>query len=212
MRSHLLFAFLLLPVFCWSQTDSTRNLAPITLDTLTVTSKSTTIKKVHLKGFPSYNGLEQTKAVITNSGELPQGTLKSVTFYFNTGLINHLKKRLKISYKDVELGLLIYKANDDGTLGEMVSGNDIKFIVRASHRGAYKVDASSLHVRDNHVFIGFSVLTDLPKDQNNIYVRYNETKLHNTYVRWKVPFMSDNWRKYPGDPMSELKMTIEIEQ
>lgn len=210
----LLFVCLLSFIFQtgFSQIDTSKKLSPVTLDTLLVLPKSKKIIKVHLKGYPSYSGLSQTTAVVSYAGNLPRGLLKSVSFYFNCGLVNHLKKRCKINYKDVELGLLIYKANSDSTIGDVISQNDIKFIVTSEHRGQFKVDVRSLKVRENSIFIGFSVLSKLPKDENNIYVRYNETKTARSYVKMDLPYMSDNWRK-PFTPYpSELKLNLEILQ
>jgi hypothetical protein len=82
--------------------------------------------------------------------DLPEGNIKSATFHFNCGLINLLHKTLHINYKDVKLGLIVYNVTDNDLPGEVISENEIEFIVRADHRG-------SLHINLNEVTIYHSV-------------------------------------------------------
>lgn len=206
------FFFLLMIQFVFAQVDTSNTANTLTLSNITLSNEAKKIVKVRLRGFPSYNGLSQTNAVVSYTGHLPEGQLKSVSFYFNCGLVNRLKKRLKINYKDVKLGLLVYKANPDSTLGELISQNDIMFTVPAQHRGPFKVDLSSLNILESSIFIGFSVLSELPQDENNIYVRYNETKSARTYVKMNLPYMQNQWRKSFTPDATELKLNLEVLQ
>lgn len=181
----------------------------IYLDTVSVWSKGRKTMKVQLRGFPMYNGLSQTKSVVSFVALPVKSHLKSVSFYFNCGMVNRLKKRLKINYKDVELGIVIYRANADSTLGKVISENEILFTVPASHRGPFKVDLSSLAVQEDLVFIGFSVISELTPGENNIYVRYNEKRSARTFVKYSFPPGFKEWHSPRGPNPYELKLNLE---
>lgn len=102
----------------------------------------------------------------------------------------------------------------DNQLGNLISDCEIKFIVPHHHKGAFKVDISSIDFPDENFFIGFKVLSETNKDENNLYMRLFES---DSYVSY-----SEIWMKNFSNPEKEtkkiisnfahLKMTFEIEQ
>ena len=67
---------------------------------------------------------------IVNRLDVPDGELKTVTMFFNSGFLNIIKGPLNIEYQDTEFTLLIYDVNAKGNPGKSLISDDIKFIVK----------------------------------------------------------------------------------
>lgn len=169
------------------------------------------IIKTESKGIPAYNGLRYLKKVVCLQKDLPKGVIKSVTFYFNCGLINILHKQLNIKYKDVKIGLILYKVSDDGFPGETISEREIDFVVSADHRGAFVVNLERLNLVSEDMFIGVELLTEMPNNENNIYIRFDESKQARSYVVYQNLSRNLNG-KWKSSSNYNFKSEIKIEQ
>jgi hypothetical protein len=168
------------------------------------------IVKYDISGHPSYGGLtSRTSKVVCLLQDLPEGKIDNVTFYFNTGLPNLYKKKLKINYKDVLLGILICEVDEKGKPGKVISDNEIKFLVSHNHNGSLTVSLRSLNLYSQKMYFGFNVLSDVSSSENNIYISYCEdenAKLYE-YGTWYNRNKED-WYSYRKDSF-KLKMNIE---
>lgn len=162
-------------------------------------------------GHPAYNGLQKIKKFVCLLDTLPAGRIKSVSFYFNTGLINLLQKKLNINYKDVTLGILIYGVAADGSPGNAISENEVQFIVKADHRGELEVNLEELNLPSQEMFIGVSVLSDISDTENNIYIRFNESDQTRAYAVFDSTDekLKNQWMGFLN---YYFKMKIKIEQ
>jgi hypothetical protein len=206
----LLFTFCV-NSFLFPQTSAIKD--TIALESVIVKTRPITKKTVTFEttGRPAYNGLEQTKKIVSLQKNLPKGTIKTVTFHFNCGLVNLLHKKLNIIYKDVKLGLLLYKVSTDGSPGEVISENEIEFVVNADHRGAYEVSLEKLNLESQDMYLGFELLTEMPKDENNIYVRFDESDDARCFVifQGRDGSLNDKWFPFIN---YNFKSEIKIEQ
>ena len=190
-----------------------------TLAEVEITSKrKKKIKKHKISGTPAFDNISKDEFIVSSVNQLPKGKVKSVSFYFNTAFIDFVDvvagKKFDVNYIDVELGLLVYEMGNDNQLGNLISDCELKFVVPHNHKGAYKVDISEIELPEGNFFIGFKVLSETNKDENNLYLRLFESDSHVTYF--------EMWGKDYHDPnklikmmildYSHLKMTFEIEQ
>lgn len=190
-----------------------------TLDELIINSKAKKkLIKHKISGTPAFNSISQDEFIVTGVNEVPKGKVKSVSFYFNTRFVDVVDvvsgKKFDTNYLDIELGVLVYEIAENRDLGKIISDCEVKFIVSKNHKGAFKVDLSSLDLPDDKFFIGFKVLSQTNKDENNIYLRLFED---GNYVSYTEVYMNDFTtsekivkRIMPG--FAHLKMTFEIEQ
>lgn len=81
-----------------------------------------------------------------NRLDVPDGELKTVTMYFNSGLLNIVKGALSIEYQDTEFTLLIYNVDEKGRPDKPLI-DEYKFVVKKNHRGALNIDVSALHLK-----------------------------------------------------------------
>jgi len=190
-----------------------------TLDELEITSKrKRKIKKHKISGTPAFNGISQDEFIVSSVNQLPEGKIKSVSFYFNTSFVDFAVlvsgKQFEVNYLDVELGLLVYEMGIDNQLGNLISDCEIKFIVPHHHKGAFKVDISSIDFPNENFFIGFKVLSETNKDENNLYMRLFKNDSYVSYSEiWMKDFLNPEMEtKKLITNFAHLKMTFEIEQ
>jgi hypothetical protein len=134
--------------------------------------------------------LQDTSEEVSLITGIPEGYLQSVTFYFNSGLMNLAKKAMKIDYKDTPLALVIYEAADDGTPGKALSDKQIMFTVKKEHKGALELDVSKLNIRSrDKLFIGLAAVTDIAGGQDVV------VKVMNNFnaVTWGKPKGRSTW-------------------
>ena len=167
-----------------------------TLDEILIeTKKKTKTTKLKLTGYPAYNNFHKDEKIITRVLNIPEGKLTAVSFYFNTGVPNLIKKELNIQYIDVELGLLVYEVNENGSMGRVISEDELTFWVKKNHKGALKIDISSLGIYQKDIYIGFNVLSDTNWGESNIYVRLFESQKHKSFTERIISnrFLKTDW-------------------
>ena len=213
--SFVLILMLLFPVSLFAQNKGDETI----LDELIINSKAKKkIKKYKISGSPAYNSFAQNEFIVTSVNEIPEGKVSSVTFYFNTSFIDFVDfvsgKKFETNYLDVELGLLVYEMKDNKELGALISDCEKNFVIPHNHKGAYKVDLSTIEIPKGKFFIGFKVLSKTNKDENNIYVRLFES---DDYISYSETYLADLTNpekeiKMITSNFAHLKMTFEIEQ
>jgi len=210
---------LTLMLFCTTSLFAQNTFEETTLDELEIASKrKKRIKKHKISGKPAFNSISQDEFIVTSVNQLPEGKIKSVSFYFNTSFVDFADlvsgKQFDVNYLDVELGLLVYEMGIDNQLGKLVSDCEIKFIVPHHHKGAFKVDVSEIDLPDENFFIGFKVLSETNKDENNLYMRLFESDSYVSYSEiWMKDFLNpEKETKKLISNFAHLKMTFEIEQ
>lgn len=170
------------------------------------------IEKIHLDGWPMYQGLRDVKKIVSRVDEIPDGTLAFVDFYLNCGLPNLMKKTIGIDYKDTELSLVIYEVNPDGSPGKAISEGEVNFTVPGTHRGRFRIDVRKLQISRRSLYIGLMPLNEMSKKTYDIYVRFNEEK---NAVTYKEGISSGKWYQ---DKLGlertgyQFKMTVGIER
>jgi len=104
------------------------------------------IVKVETKGEEMGGEIHPGQSKV-NCLNVPDGELKKVTMFFNSGLLNIVKGPLNIEYQDTEFTLLIYDVDAKGKPGKSLISDDIKFIVKKKHKGGLDIDVSALHLK-----------------------------------------------------------------
>lgn len=217
MRKILLLLMLLL--FCSTTLFAQNKDDETTLDELIINSKAKKkIKKYKLSGRPAYNSIEQDELIVTGVYDIPKGKISNVTFYFNTSFVDFVDyvsgEKFNTNYIDVKLGLLVYEMKDNKEIGKVVSDCELTFIVPHNHKGAYKVNLSTIDIPEDKFFIGFKVLSKTSKGENNIYIRLFENDEYLSFSEIYVKEFSNSEKdtKMIISNFAHLKMTFEIEQ
>lgn len=213
MKSNLiiLFSVLLFSISINAQ-ETTQKDSIIVLREIKILKKKKAkkhITKIDLDGRPNFGGLNQISKIVSVVKNIPEGRLSYVDFYFNCGLVNFLKKKLDINYKDTELGLLVYEVAQDGKPGKAISENEIKFIVKKEHNGRFRIDLSTLNLYHRNIYMGVQVLSKLDDKEKNIYVRFSENENASTYIV-SENYKSANWHKYYS-PKAHFKLSLGVE-
>lgn len=182
------------------------------------TKKKKKIIKHKISGTPAFDSFAQGEYIVTSIDKLPEGKITSVIFYFNTWFIDFVDfvsgEKFDTNYIDVELGLLVYEMTENRELGKLVSDCDIKFVVSHKHKGAYKIDLSTLDIPEDTFFIGFKVLSKTNQDEHNFYVRLFED---DRFISYNEVFFKDhsnpkNKIQQVVPAFANIKMTFEMEQ
>jgi len=140
--------------------------------------------------------------------DIPVGTFQTLTFYFNSGLINLNKKEFNVEYKDTKLALVIYNVGPDGKPGQPITDTPLYFIVKKEHRGALELNLSALKLPTQpQLFIGMAATDDHTTEQVVLKVRENKNAL--SYTK---PKGSDSWTEYTdgSDFKFDIKMKVEV--
>lgn len=171
-----------------------------------------------ISGTPAFNSFSQGEYIVTSIDKLPEGKITSVIFYFNTWFVDFVDfvsgEKFETNYIDVELGLMIYEMTENRKLGNVISNCDIKFVIPHNHKGAYKIDLSTLDIPEDTFFIGFKVLSKTNQGEHNFYVRLFEDDRFISYseVVFKDHSNPDNKIQQVVPAFANIKMTFEIEQ
>jgi hypothetical protein len=150
--------------------------------------------------------LQDTSEEVSLITGIPEGYLQSVTFYFNSGLMNLAKKAMKIDYKDTPLALVIYEAADDGTPGKVLCDKEIRFTVKKEHKGALELDVSRLNIRSrDKLFIGLATVTDIAGGQDVV------VKVMNNFnaVTWGKPKGRSTWENVINLLQIKMKLVVQ---
>jgi len=146
------------------------------------------------------------KSIISKIDDIPLGNLNSIKFYFNSSVLFFVKDNNKSEYKDVEMGLLIYEAKEDGTPGELLTDKIIRFTLQSNHRGAIELDLRPLYLNTSKsMFFGIELFN---KQIGTDYkIMTNKNKENSKLLYLKVGNSKD-W-VYPNIPHG-IKMDIGV--
>lgn len=212
-RLFFLMILMLSSVSMFSQIDTEET----TLDEIEIsTKKKKKVKKYKIEGLiPEFQVLSKDNFFVTKFDDLPKGKIISMTLYFNTwapNFLNSINDDFKTNYKDVDLGILVYEMKVDGTLGKIISDSDIKFIVKKEHRGAMKIDLSSIDFPDTPFFMGIKVLSDCDADEGNFFLRICETDKTYSYETFLPNKNSKDRSIVLAQQPFAIRTILEIEQ
>ena len=100
-------------------------------------------------------------------------------------------KLVFIEYKDIELGLLIYEAKDDGTPGELLTDKVIRFTLHASDSGFIELNLNPLYLNTSKtMFFGIELLNKQIGNDFKIMTKCNDDNLKLLYLKsWN----NDDW-------------------
>ena len=152
-------------------------------------------------------GMQKLPGQVSLIKDIPAGYLNYVVFDFNSGIVNLIKKKSDVVYKDTELSLVIYSVANDGSPGERLNENQIRFVVKEDHRGTIKFDLKPLNLQSQpQLFIG---IENLSTDQENSMIL--KMQLNKT----SVMYTKDNDGKWYiwdfGNDKIQIKMQVGVE-
>lgn len=178
----------------------------IQLEEVKVFFKSKKVKHIKTKGKSSSLTGNLIKSIISKIDEIPPGKLASIKFFFNSSELFFIKDDSKTEYKDVELGLLIYNTNDDGTPGELLTDKIIRFTLHSNHSGSIELDLKPLYLHTSQtMFFGIELLNKQIGKDFKIMTNCNEENPKLLYLKtWK----NDDWH-FSNIPCG-MKMDIGI--
>jgi len=178
----------------------------IKLEEINVHATNEKVKHIKTKGAPSSLTGKDIKSIISKIDDIPLGNLNSIKFYFNSSVLFFVKDNNKSEYKDVEMGLLIYEAKEDGTPGELLTDKIIRFTLQSNHRGAIELDLRPLYLNTSKsMFFGIELFN---KQIGTDYkIMTNKNKENSKLLYLKVGNSKD-W-VYPNIPHG-IKMDIGV--
>jgi hypothetical protein len=175
----------------------------IFLNEITVQKTRNKIKHIKTEGKTSSLTGNPIKSVISRIDKLPSGSLASIKFYFNNSIFDLLPDDGLIDYKDVELCLLIYNVKEDGSLGGAIVDKEIRFLLRADHRGSIELDLEPLYLNTSEsMYFGIELLKQ--QSGNDFRIMINENSIPSYMRGWN----NDEWSNF-GIPLG-LKMALGI--
>ena len=164
------------------------------------------VKHIKTKGAPSSLTGKDIKSIISKIDDIPLGNLNSIKFYFNSSVLFFVKDNNKSEYKDVEMGLLIYEAKEDGTPGELLTDKIIRFTLQSNHRGAIELDLRPLYLNTSKsMFFGIELFNK--QIGTDFKIMTNRNKENSKLLYLKVGNSKD-W-VYPNIPHG-IKMDIGV--
>jgi hypothetical protein len=178
----------------------------IFLKEITTKKISSKIKHIKTKGTTSSLTGNPIKSLISRIDKLPPGSLSSIKFYFNNSL-SDLFIDDKIDYKDVELVLLIYSVKEDGSPGEGIVDKEIRFLLRADHRGSIELDLEELYLNTSEsMYFGFELLKQQSGKDFRIMVNSSNRNAAASYMKsWN----NDEWSDF-GFTSLGIEMALDV--
>jgi len=178
----------------------------INLEEVNVLTTNKKIKHLKTKGNNSSLTGNLIKSIISRIDEIPQGDLTSIKFFFNRSVLFFVKDNNKSEYKDVEMGLLIFEAKEDGTPGELLTNKIIRFTLHSNHHGAIELDLKPLYLNTSKsMYFGIELFNK--QVGTDFKIMTNRNKENSKLLYLKVG-NSNDW-VYPNIPHS-IKMDIGI--
>ena len=178
----------------------------IRLDELKVIATNKKAKHFKTKGLHSSLTGNNIKSIISKINEIPSGNLSSIKFFFNSSVLFFIKDNDKAEYKDVELGLLIYDAKNDGTPGELLTDKEIRFTLHSNNYGSIELDLKPLYLNTSKImFFGLELLNKQSGKDFKIMTNCN-TK--NSKLLYLKTWDNKDWH-FPNIPCG-MKMDIGI--
>ncbi len=150
---------LLIFIFFISLTSYSQIKDTIKLEELKILTSNNKVNHIKTKGkLSSFTG-NIIKSIVSKIDEIPSGKLSTIKFFFNRSDLFFIKDNNKSDYKDVELGLLIYNAKDDGTPGELLTDKVIRFVLHSKKQGTIQLDLKPLFLNTSKtMFFGIELL------------------------------------------------------
>ena len=166
------------------------------------------IKKVKTKGEElAAHSFTDITTHVSLLKDIPAGKLQSVTFYFNSGLINLSKKNFDIDYQDTTLALVIYEVGADGKPGNVVGDKQLQFVVAKDHKGALEVDVSALHIPSlPQLFIGLTAVNE--QNGNHVVLK---TRADKDAVSYVIKKGSTAWKEYNDGSGEKFAVNMALE-
>jgi hypothetical protein len=166
---------------------------------------------IKTKGTTSSLSGQIIKSTISRVDDLPSGKLSSIKFYFNRSLFTILEGKYGVNYKDVELGLLIYDVNEDGTPSETITDKEIRFLVTSDHRGSIELDLRPLNLyAKNSLYFGFELFKEQTAIDFQIMIKSSKKNSKTFYMKnWKndkIVVFSDGMENFA------IKMVVAVLQ
>lgn len=202
MNKNLLYIFIFfVSINSYSQTKDT-----IRLEEVKILATNKKVEHLKTKGKLSSLTGNPIKGIISKVDEIPDGKLSSIKFFFNRSPIFFLKDSDRATYKDVELGLLIYEVKDDGTPGELLIDKVIIFTLNSQNNGFIELDLKPLYLNTSKtMFFGIELLNKQIGKDFKIMTKCNNKNSNLLYLKtWN----SENW--YHSDIPCEMKLDIGI--
>ncbi|MES2485839.1 MAG: hypothetical protein V4581_07815 [Bacteroidota bacterium] len=162
----LLILFFLHPVFS-QETDLEKDTIQIKEVLVTKNSKKLKIKTLMLDGSCYYpENMHNAEEIITLADKLPEGTLESISFYFN-----ELPRRgQEEKSRDNEFELVLYTADADGIPSDRIVHEPLTVMVSRKFTGRLTIDVSILAIESSkRMFVGLKRLTQ-PKDKDEFFI------------------------------------------
>ena len=187
MNKTLLYFF----IFFLSLTTYSQIKDTIKLEEVKILSCNKKINHIKTKGKPASLIGKTIKSIISKIDEIPSGKLVSIKFFFNSSGLFFIKDDNKAEYKDIELGLLIYEAKDDGTPGELLTDKVIRFTLHASDSGFIELNLNPLYLNTSKtMFFGIELLNKQIGNDFKIMTKCNDDNLKLLYLKsWN----NDDW-------------------
>jgi len=130
-------------------------------------SKKLKVKTLLLDG-PCYypDNMHNAAEIITLADNLPEGTLESISFYFN-----ELARRGQAEkFRDNEFELVLYTANGDGTPGARIVHDRLTVKVARTFSGRLVIDLAILAIEsDEKMFVGLKRITP-PEGEDEFFI------------------------------------------
>jgi hypothetical protein len=179
----------------------------IFLKEITAKKISSKIKHIKTKGTTSSLTGNPIKSLMSRIDKLPPGSLSSIKFYFNNSISDLLPDNERIEYKDVELVLLIYNVKEDGSPGEAIVDKEIRFLLRADHRGSIELDLEELYLNTSEsMYFGFELLKQQSGKDFRITVNSSNRNAAASYMKsWN----NDEWSKF-GFTSLGIEMALDV--
>ena len=178
----------------------------INLEEVKVLSTNEKIKHIKTKGGPSSLTGKDIKSIISRIDEIPFGNMTSIKFFFNSSVLFFVKDDNKSEYKDVDMGLLIYEANEDGTPGELLTDKIIRFTLHSNHHGAIELDLRPLYLTTSKsMFFGIELFNKQVGTDFKIMTNRNKENSKLLYLKhWK----NEDWNLF--DFPCGIKMDVGV--
>jgi len=178
----------------------------INLEVVNVLAKNEKVKHIKTSGASSSLTGKDIKSIISKIDDLPNGNLTSIKFFFNSSVLFFVKDNNISEYKDVEMGLLIYEAKEDGTPGELLTDKIIRFTLHSNHHGAIELDLRPLYINTSKsMFFGIELFNK--QLGTDFKIMTNRIKENSKLLYLKVG-NSNDW-VYPNIP-NGIKMDIGV--
>ena len=156
----------------------------IKLKEIKIVATNKKVKHIKTKGKSSSITGNAIKSIISRIDEIPDGKLYSIKFFFNSSVFFFIKDDNKQEYKDVEMGLLIYKAKEDGTPGELLTDKIIRFTLHPNDSGSIDLNLRSLYLNTSKtMFFGIELLNKQIGNDFKIMTNCNEENSKSLYIK-----------------------------